>query len=65
MVDITKDEFWEDRYEEISKEEKKDNRIKNFIIKHKIITVLLVTLSMLMTVNVVLIYNFFRILNKL
>ena len=61
MIDITKEEFWESRYEEVSKNEKKNNRVKDFIIKHKIITVLLVTLTVLMVTNTILIYNFFRI----
>ena len=34
MVDITKDEFWDSKYEEKSKTESK---AKQFIIKHKII----------------------------
>ena len=62
MVDITKDEFWENKYEEVIINEKKNNKVKEFIINHKIITTLLVTLSVLITANVVLIYNFFRIL---
>ena len=61
MVDITKDEFWESKYEEVSKTKNKNNRVKDFVIKHKIITVLLVALTMLMITNTILIYNFFRI----
>ena len=62
MVDITKDEFWENKYEEVVINEKKNNKVKEFIINHKIITTLLVTLSVLITANVILIYNFFKIL---
>lgn len=65
MVDITKDEFWENRYDEVSKKEKKKNKIKDFIVKHKFFTSLLVSLGVLMTVNTILIYKFLRILNKL
>ncbi len=65
MIDITKDEFWENRYDEVSKTEKKNSRTKEFIMRHKIITMLLVSLSLLITANIFLIYNFFRILNKL
>ena len=61
MIDITKEEFWENKYEEISKAENKNNIVKNFIIKHKITTVLLVALTVLMITNTILIYNFFRI----
>lgn len=65
MIDITKDEFWDSRYEEVTKKEKKNSRVKNFIIKHKIITLLLGALSVLMVINTILIYNFFRILTDL
>ncbi len=62
MVDITKDEFWENKYEEVVTKEKKNNKVKDFITRHKIITTLLVSLSVLITANVILIYNFFKIL---
>lgn len=62
MIDITKEEFWDNNYKEVSKAEKRKNRIKNLIIKHKIITGLLVALSVLMIINTILIYNFFSIL---
>lgn len=62
MVDITKDEFWENKYEEVITKEKKNNKIKEFVLRHKIITTLLVTLSILIAANVILIYNFFKIL---
>lgn len=62
MIDITKDEFWESRYEEVSKREKQNGKIKEFILKYKFITMLLIGLVILMTVNTILIYKFFRIL---
>ena len=62
MMDITKDEFWENRYQEVSKKEKENSKVKEFILKHKIITMLLIGLGILMTVNTILIYKFFRIL---
>ena len=64
MVDITKDEFWENRYQEVSKREKENSKIKKFILKHKIITMLLIGLGILMTVNTILIYKFFMILTN-
>ena len=60
MIDITKDEFWDAKYEE-----RKENKVKQFIIKHKIITTLLVSLSILVAINTILIYNFFRILGAI
>jgi len=65
MVDITKEEFWENRYEQVSKKEKEENKVKDFISKHKIIVTLLISFGLLMTVNTVLIYNFFKILTNI
>lgn len=65
MIDITKDEFWDDKYEEVTKKEKKENKVKEFIIKHKLITVLLILLGIFMIANTILIYNFFRILMEI
>ena len=65
MIDITKDEFWENRVGEVSKVERSDNKVKRFIIKHKLITLLLLSLGLLMTINTILIYNFFKILTNI
>ena len=65
MIDITKDEFWENSYTEVKKKEKKDNKVLNTIKKHKIITVLLISFGILMTINTILIYNFFKILTNI
>lgn len=65
MIDITKDEFWDDKYEEVTKSERKENKVKEFIIRHKLITVLLVLLGIFMIANTILIYNFFRILMEI
>lgn len=65
MIDITKEEFWDNKYEEVSKKEKRSNRVAEFIVKNKIITILLVSLALLITVNTILIYNFFRILTNI
>ena len=59
MIDITREEIWENKTVEI---ERKDNRVNSFIKKHKIITMLLISLGILMTVNIILIYNFLNIL---
>lgn len=65
MIDITKDEFWENSYGEVEKKEKKNSKLLNTIKKHKIITVLLISFGILMTINTVLIYNFFKILTNI
>ena len=63
MVDITKEEFW-DNNEEILKKEENKSKVREFITRHKVITVLLLGLSILMTVNTILVYNFFKILTS-
>lgn len=65
MIDITKDEFWDDKYEEVTKTEKRENKVKEFIVRHKIITVLLILLALLMISNTILIYNFFKVLTEI
>lgn len=65
MIDITKDEFWDNRKEEVYKEKKEQSKIKKFIKKNKFLTTLLISLGILMTINTVLICNFFRILSEL
>ena len=65
MIDITKDEFLDDKYEEVTKKEKKENKVKEFIITHKLITVLLILLGIFMIANTILIYNFFKMLETI
>lgn len=65
MVDITKEEFWDNRYDEVSRKEKQNSKIKELIIKHKLIITLLISLGILMTINTILIYNFFKILTEM
>lgn len=62
MIDITKEEFWENRNREVSEVIKSNSKIKEFILNHKILTMLLVSLVLLITVNTILIYKFFIIL---
>lgn len=65
MVDITKEEFWDSKYEETSRIERKENKVRQFINNHKIITALLISLSILIAINTILIYNFFIILGTI
>ena len=65
MVDITKDEFWESKFEEVSKKRKKDSKLKSYINEHKWIMLLIASFTLLAISNGLLIYNFFRILGKL
>lgn len=62
MVDITKEEFWDNRYEEVSKREKQESKVKEFILKNKVIVTLLVSFGILMAINTILIYNFLKML---
>ena len=65
MIDITKEEFWETRYEELTQREEKDNKLIKTIKNNKFITTLLISLAILMTINTILIYNFFSILSNM
>ncbi len=65
MVDITKEEFWDSKYEETSRIERKENKVRQFINNHKIITALLISLSILIAINTILVYNFFIILGTI
>ena len=65
MVDITKEEFWDNKYEEVSKKEKERSKVKEFILKNRIIVTLLVSFGILMAINTILIYNFFKVLTEM
>ena len=65
MVDITKEEFWDNRYEEVSKKEKQNSKIKELFLKNKVIAILLISFGILMTINTILIYNFFKMLTEM
>ena len=65
MVDITKEEFWDNKYEEVSIKEKEKSKVKEFILKNKIIVTLLISFGILMTINTILIYNFFKVLTNM
>lgn len=65
MVDITKEEFWDNKYEEVSKKEKANSKVKEFILKNKILVTLLVSFGILIAINTILIYNFFKILTEM
>ncbi len=66
MLDITKDEFWENKenkYDDINK--KKKNKFNSFLEKHKWIALLIASFSLLAISNGLLVYNFLRIINKI
>ena len=65
MVDITKEEFWDNKYEEVSKKGKEKSKVKEFILKNKIIVTLLISFGILMAINTILIYNFFKVLTNM
>ena len=68
MTNITKEKIEKAISEEIPKwREKKTKwgRIKEFVSNHKILTIALVALSGCIIANIILIYNFFRILATL
>jgi len=59
MVDITKDEFWEEDYQ------KKDTYIRETIRKNKFLSVSFLILGICVLANIILIYSFFKILTNL
>ena len=65
MVDITKDEFWENKHEEVSKSKKRNSKLKKYIEEHKWMILLFASFSLLAISNGLLVYNFFRIIRKL
>ena len=65
MIDITKEEFWDEGYVEVNKTKENNNIIIQLIKNHKFIAILLIALTLLITVNTVLIYNFFKILTSI
>ena len=65
MIDITKEDFWASNSEEVERTKNDRNKVKNFILNHKIITMLLISLGMLMTINTILVYNFFKIITNI
>ena len=65
MIDITKEEFWENKASNIIRNHNNKSKVKEFIIKHRIISVLLISLGLLMTINIILIYNFFKVLTTI
>jgi len=65
MVDITKEEFWDNKYEEITRKEKAKSKLSEFVIKNKILVALLISFGILMAINTILIYNFFKVLTEM
>ena len=65
MIDITKEEFWDAGYVEVNKTKENNNKIVKLIKNHKFIAILLTALTVLITVNTVLIYNFFKVLTSI
>lgn len=61
MIDITKEEFWDNKVG-ITKTKQKNNIIKGFVIKNKMIIIILITLGILILTNTILIYKFYNIL---
>lgn len=64
MIDITKDEFWEAKYETKIKDNHR-NLLKILMSRYKLITIGLICLVICMSINVVLIYNFMKVLTNL
>jgi len=65
MVDITKDEIWDVKEENILGQVKKKVSIKRFILEHKMLSAGLIIFMVCVLANVALIYSFFRMIKIL
>ena len=65
MIDITKDEFWENKKEEIITPKRKDNKLRRLINKYKWITVLIIAFLVLTISNGFLIYSFLKLFSEM
>ena len=63
MIDITREEIWENR--DVQIEKNKNGKLKKFILNHKILTALITALGILITTNTILICNFLKILTNI
>ena len=65
MVDITKDEFWENKCKEVYRNKRRNSKLKKYIDEHKWLILLFASFSLLAISNGLLVYNFFKIIRKL
>ncbi len=66
MIDITKDDFIENEsYLEVEKAPKRKNRIKDWVSKNKFITIGVAVYVTIATINMFLVYYFFKLFSKL
>ncbi len=66
MIDITKDDFIEnEKYLDIEKTPKKKNKIKDWVSKNKFVTVGIAAYVTIATINMFLVYYFFKLFSKL
>ena len=65
MVDITKDEIWKNKDEEVVTKARKESKLRSLISKYKWITILIAVFLILTLSNGFLIYNFIKIFNAI
>lgn len=65
MIDITKEEFLKSNYVDIEKAEKGRNKIKDWIVKNKFITIACAFYITFAGINLFLAYAFFKLFLKL
>ena len=65
MIDITKDEIWDVKNEEIVTENRKNNSIKGFAIKHKLLSAGIIVFTVCVIANIALIYSFLKMIKLL
>ena len=65
MIDITKENFLSERYLEVEKVSKKGNKLKEWISKNKFMAISATVYVTISTINIFLVYYFFKLFSKL
>jgi hypothetical protein len=65
MFDITKEEFWEVKDEEVPKVKEQKRSIKEYILSHKLLSIGLLVFGICAFANIVLIYSFFKMIQNI
>ena len=68
MMDVTKEDLWGTKYQDTPKWRNKKTNLalfKDAIMKHKIMTIVVLCFSICMITNVILIYSFVKILGNM
>ena len=65
MIDITKENFFSERYLEVEKAPRRTNKLKDWVSKNKFMAIGTAVYVIIATINLFLIYYFFKLFSKL